>query len=82
MAALHDAACRDRESAVARIAVKQTGAMTLAVQAVDLRSLTAVRAERAIDPVQLFEVLAGFIFIVENGVCQVDIGHGITSFLR
>ena len=66
----------------AGIAVVQAGAMVLPLKAIDLLRLAAVRAERTIGPAELFEVLAGFIFVVEDRVCQVDFGHGFTSLLR
>ena len=43
--------------------------------AVDLFRLATVRAERAIRPAQRLEMFAGFIFVVENRVRQVDSGH-------
>ena len=66
--ALHNAAYGDRESLLTRIAVQQARAMALAIQAINLFGLAAMRTERPIGPAQLFEVFAGFIFVLENRV--------------
>lgn len=76
MAAFHDAPDRDRKSLIAGIAVMQSGAMALAAEAIDLVNLAAMRAIGTVWPAELFEVLAGFIFVVENWAGEIDFGHG------
>jgi hypothetical protein len=60
----------------------EAGAMAFAVQAINFLGLSAVRAERPMRPAELFKMLAGLVFVVENGVRQIDFGHGVTSLLR
>jgi hypothetical protein len=74
LAAFHDGAGRDRELARAAIAVKETFAGRLAFQAIDLLRLAAMRAERALRPVDALEVFAGLVGIGENRVGKV---HGV-----
>ena len=73
MARLHDGAGRYRERAVARIAMNEAGAMRLAVEAVDLLNLAAVRAKGSVRPADRLEMLPRFGFVGKDGIGQV---HG------
>jgi len=71
MAALHHSADRDREGPPASIALEQAGPMALALQALHVVNLAAVRAERAVRPADTFQVSPGGIVIVEHAVGEV-----------
>jgi hypothetical protein len=60
------------------VALIKTWAMALALKLGDLFGFAAMRANRAIRPAKFFEVLSGFVFIGENGVCEVCT-HGLNS---
>src|SRR5579862_875223 len=79
MAALHDGADRHGESLIAAVAMKQTIAVRLAVEPVDLFRLAAMRAIRAIGPADRLEMLPRFVFVGEDRIGEVHGGSSLSA---
>jgi hypothetical protein len=74
VAALHDGAVGYGEVTTAGVALVKAGAVGLAFQTLDTLDRTAVRTGRTIRPADRLHVLPREVFVMENGISQID-GH-------